>query len=584
MYLTPKQRSAATACLLLGAGALACSAPGLGGGEDGGEKHGDGDGDAGGDGDGDAGGDGDGDAGGNSGDGDGDGGVVELPEGVEAVDLLPARIRRLTNDEYDTSVQALLGTTQAPGANFPPNSRQHGYSVNEAQRVDPILARALDTAAILLADEARQKLNSLAPCSDPAQSGKECAASFVDAFAKKAYRRSVKSEEKDALLALYDAATAGEGADANGTPESIYADGIAHMIRGILQSPGFLYLTETGGADVPAGEVRLTASELASSLSYLLTAAPPDAELTAAAEDGTLRDPAVREAQARRLMSSARGQERAVEVLQQWLGIDRISVTSKDATVYEKFAGVRDQMAQEAEDFISGVLEFDGGGVRTLLSAESAVAPPELANIYSGAGPARNGLLNQGAFLSVYAHAHETSPVLRGVAVMRRVACIDIELPPSLSLEIVPPVPDPSLTTRERFDIHSQDPDCRTCHNSIDPIGFVFEQFDGMGAHRTMEHTNPVDSSAEILIGMDFDGSYNSSTEFANALAASTRVAECFAKQLFRAHAAEGSGIFVSEQAFINEVGAAQGEANFIETMVAFVRSDSFIYRKEGLQ
>ena len=37
---------------------------------------------------------------------------------------LPASVRRLTNAEYDASVQALLGTTKTPSTNFPPDSRQ----------------------------------------------------------------------------------------------------------------------------------------------------------------------------------------------------------------------------------------------------------------------------------------------------------------------------------------------------------------------------------------------------------------------------------------------------------------------------
>src|ERR1044071_1789633 len=37
--------------------------------------------------------------------------------------LLPARIRRLSNAEYDATVQALLGTTQTPSATFPPDAR-----------------------------------------------------------------------------------------------------------------------------------------------------------------------------------------------------------------------------------------------------------------------------------------------------------------------------------------------------------------------------------------------------------------------------------------------------------------------------
>src|SRR5690606_13812696 len=187
------------------------------------------------------------------------------------------------------------------------------------------------------------------------------------------------------------------------------------------------------------------------------------------------------------------------------LGIDRILVTAKDSNIYPAFEGLRDEMAQETTDFVRGVMNFDGGSLSTCLTGESAVAGPGLAGVYSN-GPPRNGLLNQGAFLSVYAHAHETSPILRGVAVLRRLACVEIELPTSLSVEIVPPVPDPSLTTRARFNIHAEDPACAQCHSRIDPIGFAFEQFDGMGAYRTTEGESlAIDSSADIVLGLDFD-------------------------------------------------------------------------------
>jgi hypothetical protein len=62
--------------------------------------------------------------------------------------LLPPSIRRMTNAEYDASVQALFGTTMTPSTNFPPDSRQGGgFTYNDAQRVDPVMAKALDDAA-----------------------------------------------------------------------------------------------------------------------------------------------------------------------------------------------------------------------------------------------------------------------------------------------------------------------------------------------------------------------------------------------------------------------------------------------------
>jgi hypothetical protein len=62
-------------------------------------------------------------------------------DGPKASSLLPARIRRLANAEYDATVHKLLSTRMAPGpaADFPPDFRQGGFTVNDAQRIDPVI-------------------------------------------------------------------------------------------------------------------------------------------------------------------------------------------------------------------------------------------------------------------------------------------------------------------------------------------------------------------------------------------------------------------------------------------------------------
>ena len=96
------------------------------------------------------------------------------------------------------------------------------------------------------------------------------------------------------------------------------------------------------------------------------------------------------------------------------------------------------------------------------------------------------GILNQGAFLSRFATATGSNPVQRGVAVMRRVACLDLADPVELDINVIPPVPDPSTpkTTRALYAAHAADPLCKTCHQRIDNFGFAFEQYDGIGAFR----------------------------------------------------------------------------------------------------
>jgi hypothetical protein len=164
---------------------------------------------------------------------------------------------------------------------------------------------------------------------------------------------------------------------------------------------------------------------------------------------------------------------------------------------------------------------------------------------------------------------------------MRRVACIDIELPLNLGVEIIPPVPDLSKTTRERFSIHSTDPGCRGCHSLIDPVGFSFEHLDGMGAFRTQENGIDVDSATTVNLGSDFDGSYTNSNELALAISQSPEVRECFARQLFRASSGEATAAKTAEAQFLQAwetlPGADQG--SLIEILVAMAKSDLFLSR-----
>jgi hypothetical protein len=490
---------------------------------------------------------------------------------------LPARIRRLTNDEYDASIQSLLGSSLTPSENFPPDTRQHGYTTNEAQRIDPVLARQLDTTAIALAEEAALNLELLAPCADQATGAEACAQGFIDQFATRAYRRPLSEDERVGLLILYQA----------GAFEGGYVDGIKLVIRGVLQSPNFLYLTEIGDGTQQIA-IPLTNHEIASQLAYLMAGSPPDEPLLQAAAAGQLTDPFVRQEQARRLLGTPQGQDRSIQLVREWLGLDRISTTAKDAMLFPEYEGLQGAMEQETKDFIRETL-LSGGNVEDLLGAQWSVVSPELAAFYGApaAGrvelPNRVGLLNQAAFLSIYAHAQETAPVLRGVAVLRRLGCIDIEIPTTLDVEIIPPLPDPAKTTRERFSIHAADAVCASCHVLIDPIGFSFEQFDAMGAPQTEEVGKPIDSTGDVKINKGFDGFVQNSNELASAIAQSQEVRACFARQLFRAQAAERDLVRESEDAFVESWSQLipEQQQSLTEVLVALAGQELFSYRGE---
>ena len=51
---------------------------------------------------------------------------------------------------------------------------------------------------------------------------------------------------------------------------------------------------------------------------------------------------------------------------------------------------------------------------------------------------------------------------------------------------------------------HRANPNCATCHNRMDPIGFGFENFDAVGAYRTKDGAYPVEPGGSLPSGQSF--------------------------------------------------------------------------------
>jgi hypothetical protein len=524
--------------------------------------------------------------GGSSSNGGGAGGGVALPPDTEPAALLPTRIRRLTDAEYENSVHDIVKNPKPVTTDFVPDARQSGFTVNDAQRVDSVLIKQLSGAATILAAQVRAQLDTLAPCADPTAQGEACATSFIQSFVKQAYRRPLADDEVAKLLVLYHA-----GADG-----AAYADGIEELATGALQSAAFLYLTETGDA-APGNTINLTPYEIASQMSYLLRASPPSPELLAAAANGDLATAAGR-AQAidtLGMLGGAPPTDRVVRVIREWLGTDQLEDTAKDSTVYSTFATLKPAMVAETTAFVYDVVTKGNRSLADLLGANwTATTDSGLASLYGAGGPGsgtddrimlptRRGILNQGAFLSVYAHASETAPVLRGVALMRRVACLHVDSPATQNITVVPLVPDLTKTMRVRLAAHVTDKVCAGCHTAIDNFGLAFELYDGMGQDHPTDQGLAVDSSVVVANGTDIDGSYPDSNALAVALSKSPSVRECFARNIFRASSGRSdSGVQMSEDDFVKfwntQASAASGD--IIDTVRAYIQSPTFTIRR----
>jgi hypothetical protein len=497
-----------------------------------------------------------------------------------------APARRMTHFEYDNTVRDLLGATGAPADAFPPDEVS-GIFNNQASAlvVTELLAEGYMNAAEAIAGAAVQDLAGLLAC-DPVLDGEAaCGAQFIDRFGARAFRRPLDDEGRALLQGVFDAALA----------KWDFATAIQLVIETALQSPRFLYRLEFGMPSPDAsGVVKLDDHEVASRLSYLIWGSMPDDALFAAAQKGELRTAAQVEKQARRLLADERARAVVANFHEQWLGLGKLDTVDKDTTTFPIYnAALKATWKAETMAFVDDVIFAGDGDVATLLSAPYTMMNADVAAFYGvSGGPTgkafervdldpeqRAGLLTQPSLLAVNAHADQTSPVHRGKFVRERLLCEPIAPPPP-NVKAVPPAVDPSATTRERFAEHDKNPSCSVCHKLMDPIGFGFEHYDGVGLWRDDDQGKPVDASGEVVNSKDANGKFDGAVALAQRLATSEEVRSCVVQQWFVY--GHGRSRTQADACTVAKLSATFAAANHDvkELLVALTQTDAFLYRK----
>jgi hypothetical protein len=453
-----------------------------------------------------------------------------------------------------------------------------GFSANGRQGVDATYAaEAQKLAASLAARAVRERFTELVGCA-PARAG--CAEEFVARFERRAYRRTPRSEELAAGLALFEAAATSRGFEA----------GVEQLVATLLVSPSLLYVSELG-APGGAGLRELSSEEAASVLAYMLTGGPPDEELMATAAQGQLRSPEQRVAAAWRLLGQSDTRYQFRRFVREWLGLDALATLTKPVADDQN---LRLGLLAETDAFIDEVFMYEGASLDRLLTANFTVIPASL-RAFEGlppapagetygrvslSGSARLGLLQQPSFLAVFSHDSQTAPVLRGKAILERFLCVELPRPTELGLLVTFPPPNPGLTTRERHAQHTDDPTCRGCHRSIDALGFTFENFDFVGRVRSDENRHPIDTRTDYG-GTEGPRRFEDSRDVARWLADSPRAHDCFARQAFRFFTGQHDA--AAEAAFLLERGRlpAERQRDLFASLVAYVGSPWFMQRAE---
>jgi hypothetical protein len=337
---------------------------------------------------------------------------------------------------------------------------------------------------------------------------KPCAEQIVARLAAQAYGRDVEIKDVADLMNFYTM----------GAAEGGFETGVRTALEAILSSPHFLYRIEREPAGLAPGEAyRIADIELASRLSFFLWDANPDEELLRLARSGELsRDPVLR-AQAERMLRDPRSEALASRFAAQWLRLQDLEKVSPDAFWFPNYnRQLMEAMRRETEVFFDQLLRQDGS-LLELLSADYSYMNERLAQHYgirgvvgeefrrvSYPGSERKGILGHGSVLVQTSLGNRTSPVLRGKWVLEVLLGAPPPPPP-------PGIPDLEetkgsrdgkvLTTRERLEMHRQNPTCASCHSFIDPIGLALDNFDVTGKWRIRENGAPLDTGSTFYDG-----------------------------------------------------------------------------------
>jgi hypothetical protein len=340
-----------------------------------------------------------------------------------------------------------------------------------------------------------------------------CATKILSRIARLAYRRPVTEADVRTLLGFFDTGRHDGGS---------FDNGIQFALERVLVDPDFLLRVHRDPSK-QAGIHRLGDLEVASRLSFFLWSSIPDERLLSLAEKGELTNPPTLEKEVRRMLAYPRATEALVDnFAAQWLNLRRVEEVVVDPERYPNYdESLLQAFQRETELFVASTLREDRS-VADLLNADYTFVNERLARHYGIPGiygsrfrrvtlpnrDQRGGLLAEGALLATTSYPDRTSPVLRGKWLLNNIFGLPVPPPPpgvDTNLEDRPGAKN--LTMRERLARHRQNPSCNSCHSVIDPLGFALENFDVIGAWRTVDESGrPIDANGAAVSGAKFEG------------------------------------------------------------------------------
>jgi len=439
-------------------------------------------------------------------------------------------IRRLNRTEYNNTIRDLLGVDIRPADDFPSDDVGYGFNnIGDVLSLPPLLfekyvdaSEKIAQAAILTESSGDRSVQSTMNSEDhrrivftrpsDAKTVEQAAGEIFGRLMPRAFRRPVDELEVDRVVKLVKFAT--DRGDS-------FERGVQVGLQAVLVSPYFLFRIEH---DPEPGNAkahhRISDYELASRLSYFLWSSMPDDELFRLAKEGELHKADVLDEQVARMLKDPKADALVENFASQWLNLGNLVEVTPDAKLFPEFTpGLRADLIRETQMFARTIFR-ENRSLLDFLDADFTFANQRLAKHYGIDGvkggqfrrvplPAgqRAGVLTHGSILTLTSNPNRTSLVRRGKWILDNVLGMDLPEPPANVPSLEDGAKQSGATSlREQLKIHRENPACASCHDTLDPLGFGFENFDAIGRWREKSEGKPVQAGGTLPGGESFSG------------------------------------------------------------------------------
>ena len=504
--------------------------------------------------------------------------------------LLKPQIKRLTSKQFKNSLVAVFGSifndNQFPMIN---DTIPKLDFANDPQlmQVNQVNINGYYDSTLLLANTISGSVSSVVSCVNATTD--TCFTTTLQNYGPLLWRRPLTSAEVN---------------DIQSGLTAIQATNVSRRVRmnyllaQLILSPNHLFLTELGSGSTPQQNIfYLSHYEIASLLSFSIWDSPPDIALYNLARDQQLHNIATLKAQAQRMSADPRTARKLSSFVVELLKLDKVKTVLKSAS-YNLTTQERNDLFASANAGLESIYNSPSANFLAAFAQQPFYVNSSSARFFNTpttglttsltpmnlASSQRHGMLSHPAFLTALGGEISSGIVKRGVFTLEQLLCY--HLPPApAAISPNPNIPsfDPNtITTREELKLtHSSQTSCMGCHQSIDPAGFAFENFNALGAFRTTERNNlTIDASGSIAGIVTQPIIFTNSPDFFRKLESSPDFQRCMKKKYFKYLSGQSAQVGAGQCEFENfEKNSLNRPATVGAVLESFIELESFVRR-----